>query len=260
MKYYIIPDRLNIDESLKLSREYNLGFEFDDFWHPDILSDSKKLDETVRFYGQYDLPSDKSLHGDFFDVIIFSVDRSIAEISEERIWQSMAAAEKMNIKRVVFHSNINSFLAKGYYLDNWITKNENFFRLVCSKYPHIEVLMENMFDAQPGPLATLARRMEDVSNFNICFDYAHAFISQTPVEEWVRELSTYIKHVHINDNDGKEDLHLPLGKGIIDFDKFFELQERYFPTASVLIEISGIDNQIESLKYLSEKKAFQNRQ
>lgn len=254
MKYYIIPDRNDIDTCLKMANDYNLGFEFDDFWHPDTLSDPEKLNDIVHFYGQYELPFDKSLHGDFFDVIIFSTDREIARLSEERIWQSMKAAELMKVQKVIFHSNINSFLAKGYYRNNWLSKNEDFFRRVCARYPDIQILMENMFDAKPETLATLAERMKDVENFGVCFDYGHAFISQTPVDEWAVELSPYIKHVHINDNDGAEDLHLALGKGIIDFDQFFELQRQFFSEASVLIEVSGFDNQLESLKYLSDRK------
>lgn len=255
-KFYVIPDRKNMDVSLELAKEYNLGFEFDDFWLPDTLSDESKVNGIASFYSDFDLPDDISVHGDFFDVCIFSIDREIAEISERRIWQSMEAAHLMGAKKAIFHSNINSLLAHGFYLDNWLSKNKEFFGKVCAKYPDIEVLMENMFDENPGPMAKLAKMMEDVPNFNICFDYAHAAISPTPTAEWVKELAPYIRHVHINDNNGKEDSHLAIGKGVTDWEEFLALKNEYFADASVLIEISDINEQKDSLRYMKEKSFF----
>lgn len=252
-RYYIIPDRENIEESLTLAAEYGLGFEFDDFWSPSVLADSNKTAELVKFYSGYDLPKEISVHGDFFDVCIFSADSEIVAVSERRIIQSMEAAVQMGASKVIFHSNINPFLARGFYLDNWVNKNEAFFRQLCKQYPQTEVLMENMFDDGPGALAILAKRMNDVPNFNICFDFAHAFISPTPVSEWAAQLSPYIRHVHINDNNGKEDLHLALGRGVTDFDRFEVLRKQYFNDATVLIEVSQLEAQKESIAYLKSK-------
>lgn len=68
--------------------------------------------------------------------------------------------------------------------------------------------MENMFDEAPDILAGLAERMKDIENFGICLDYAHAMLSKCPGDEWVRTLAPYIRHMHINDNDLENDLHL----------------------------------------------------
>lgn len=251
-RYYIIPDKNNMHESVKLAETYNLGFEFDDFWAPNVLSDEDKVEELVRFYKGFELPDGISVHGDFFDVCIFSTDKEIADISKKRIWQSMEAADKMGAEKVIFHSNINSFLAQGAYLDNWINQNEVFFRQVCAQYPAVTVLMENMFDDNPDALAALAHRMEDVTNFDLCFDYAHAMISSAPIEEWVGKTAPYIRHVHINDNDGQSDLHLAVGSGVTDWGQFGLLQKQYFNEATVLIEVSQLTAQKESLEYLKK--------
>lgn len=114
--------------------------------------------------------------------------------------------------------------------------------------------MENMFDTDPELLAKLAERMADVPNFGVCFDYAHAqvFGDENRMEEWVKMLAPYVKHLHINDNDLRSDLHLPLGEGKIDWNKFRQFYESYFSQASVLIEVTGLERAKRSLQFLEQ--------
>ena len=46
----IIPKRDNIEESLRLSKEYNANFEYNDFFLPFILDDEEKKKELIDFY------------------------------------------------------------------------------------------------------------------------------------------------------------------------------------------------------------------
>ena len=52
-----------------------------------------------------------------------------------------------------------------------------------------------------GLLEYLAEELKEETYFGVCLDYAHATISKVPVEEWLKVLKTYIKHMHINDKD-----------------------------------------------------------
>ena len=47
---YIIPKRENIEESLRLSKEYNAYFEYNDFFIPAVLDDEEKKKELIQFY------------------------------------------------------------------------------------------------------------------------------------------------------------------------------------------------------------------
>lgn len=253
--YLIIPQIEDIEEYLSLSKEYNLGFEFDDFFTPKMLSDDKKCEERIARYKSYVLPDILTLHGDFFDVLVFSADEEIVATSIKRIYQSMEAAKKIGAKKVIFHSNINSAIHADYYLINWLESNERVFREACGKYPGITVLVENMFDWTSDPLVRLAKRMGDISNFGICLDYAHAFLSKENVNDWCQKLSPYIKHVHINDNDGIRDLHLPVGAGKIDWNEFGKNKELYFHDSSILIEVNGLENIKKSIEFV-QKMSF----
>ena len=251
-KYLIIPDRHHMDESLGMAKQYNLGFEFNDFFTPKMLDNKEKCEKIAKFYDSLEMPGILTSHGDFFDVIIFSSDERIAAISETRVRESMEIAKRVHAKGVIFHTNYEPFLTAAPYRKDWRDKNEAFFRKICGEFPDINVFMENMFDQDPVELKKLAARMKDVENFGVCLDYAHAYISRTPVSVWVKELAPYIRHVHINDNDGENDLHLAVGDGIIDWRKFLNLQREYFPDATVLVETTPLDRQKKSLEFMED--------
>lgn len=251
-KFYIIPDINRIEESIALAEKYDLGFEFNDFYMPNMLIDENLQNKTIEKYKSYTLPKDLTSHGAFFDVTVFSSDPEIEAISKKRVIQSMEVARKIGAKSVIVHTNLMPFLKAEVYRTNFRNKSCDFYREVCKEFPELNLYLENMFDDDPYELAKIGNEMKDVPNFGICFDYAHAFLSETPIDRWPVALQGLIKHVHINDNDQVADLHQALGDGIIDWKFFMDMQKKYFPDATVLIETSSIENQIKSLEYAKE--------
>lgn len=244
----IIPQIKKLSESLSLAEEYGAGFEYNDFFMPDILDSKQLSDDLIQKYLTTRLPEYCTLHGAFFDVIPFSPDEKIRETADLRIGQSIDAAEKIGAKAVIFHTNYNPFLNTAGYIESWIGQNEKYWSGVLQKHPGIEIYFENMFDTSPDVLAELAQRLCRFDNFGVCFDYAHAAITDIPHKTWAKMLGQYTKHIHINDNDLKSDLHLAIGDGQINFSEFYELYEKYLNNASVLIETSSTEAQRRSLE------------
>lgn len=255
-KFLIIPEYDKFGESLMLADEYNLGFEFNDFFEPDVLSKNPNYQKILNYYTGYELPDKLTMHGAFYDVTIFSEDDSIRDISERRVKKSVEIALEAGCEKVIFHTNINPFITSKSYKRNWLERNKIFFTKLCESNPGIQILMENMFDFSSEDLVLLMENMSLCRNFGICFDYAHACVYGENIEEWASELSPYIKHVHINDTCGKEDLHLPVGKGELDWTKFNDIRKNYFPDADILIETPGYDNQKASLDYMTSHGFF----
>lgn len=249
-KFLIIPNFNEIDKSIALAEKYNLGFEFNDFFHPAILCDSEKLNERIESYKKLRLPDFLTSHGDFFDVTVFSEDPEIRRISDLRIHQSIEAARKLGARAVVFHGNHNPFLCNKAYLDHWLKLNEEYWSKLLSENTDINIYIENMFDESPYLLAELSKRLSSFDNYGICYDYAHASISNTPVEVWTETLAPYVKHLHINDNDLSEDSHWAVGEGKIDWVVFKRALKEKFPDASVLIETSTLERQEKSIEFL----------
>lgn len=252
-KVLIIPDINNIEDSLELSKKYGLGFEYNDFFDPDVLDDEKRVEELIATYKSYELPSYSTLHGAFFDVIPFSKDKKIKEISEMRINQSIDVARRLGTSAVVFHTNYNPFLNTIGYMKHWIEENVKFWSGVLEANKDINIYLENMFDTTPEMLKDLSEELCRYDNYGVCLDYGHASISNVKPEEWARTLSGFIKHIHINDNDLKSDLHLSWGDGEIDRKIFYEAYKAHMSAASVLIETSAMENQKKSIEKLIEE-------
>lgn len=252
-KLLIIPDRQRLSEYETLAEQYNLGFEFNDFFAPAMLDDEELTKQTIKQYIESeDLPCYRTSHGAFLDVTIFSDDMSIYNASDYRVEQSLRIAEKLGAKGVVFHTNyITNFLSDTY-RDGWVKRNIEYWTKKSEQYKDINIYIENMFDDTPELISRLGEGMMGVENFGICFDYAHAqvFGNHEEIGTWVEMLSPYVKHIHINDNDLKKDLHLAVGDGSIDWQEFKDYYEEYFYDATVLIEVNGIDKIKKSLDFL----------
>lgn len=248
----IIPSRNELDTSLEIAEKYGLGFEYNDFFTPAVLDDTAKKNEIISCYKSHKLPEYTTSHGDFFDVTIFSSDSEIRRISEMRIIQSIETALEIGAKGVVFHTNHNPFLKQAYYIAGWLDSNVKFFSKQLEQHPELNIYIENMFDDTPDMLFMLAENLYMYDNFGVCLDYAHASISGTPINEWVEKLHPYVRHLHVNDNDLKSDLHLAIGDGKIDWIQFTDYYNRYFSNISMLIETNPIEYQLRSIKKLQE--------
>jgi len=251
----IIPDINNIEETLKLAAKYNLGFEYNDFFIPDVLDNKERIGFLCDSYKQHEMPNYCTMHGAFLDVIPFSPDKRIRDISILRINQSLEVARQLGVKGVVFHTNYNPFLNSHAYVEGFIKQNIKLWDDILQENQDMNIYLENMFDTTPYIMEEMARQLSKNNNFGICLDYAHAALSEVAPEKWARTLGKYIKHIHINDNDLVSDLHLAWGDGKIDRYSFYEAYSTYMNRATVLVETSSYENKIKSLEVL-EKEGF----
>ena len=249
----IIPALSRLEESQKLAEEYSVGYEYNDFFAPDVLDSPERQREIAEQYAEHGIPCFATLHGAFFDVIPCSVDRLIAQTSDMRIEQSIAAAELMRASGVVFHTNYNPFLNSPAYIADWIRQNADYWSGVLARHKGVQIWLENMFDTSPDIMERLAELLCSCDNFGICLDYAHASLSKVAAPVWAEKLGKYVRHVHINDNDLASDLHLVWGSGRIDRAAFYESYRRYLAGATVLVETSSPENQRKSLEKLEEE-------
>ena len=249
----MIPVREDAENTVRLTKEYGLGYEYNDFVRPEILDESETVKGIVGEYMNRQLPEYCTMHGAFFDVIPFSPDRRIRDVAFLRIAQSIEAAKAIGAKAVVFHTSYNPFLNSEEYVRNWLNANAEYWGGVLERNPELNIYLENTFEATPEIMKRLSECLCKYDNYGICFDYAHASLSKTAPEEWAKELGRFIKHVHINDNDGISDLHLAWGDGVIDRNAFYECYERYFSGATVLVETSGTERAERSLRVLKEE-------
>lgn len=246
----VIPDRTQIEKHKELAEQFGLGFEYNDFYIPAVLDDKQTLTAIVEEYKKQKLPAYTTSHGAFLDVIPFSPDSRIREIAALRIEQSIMASKRVGAEAVVFHTAYNPSLRSEKYVSSWLETNTVFWSSVLEKHPDIKIYLENTFEATPDILERLSENLSSHTNYGVCLDYAHAFLTGTAPEIWVQRLGRFVRHIHINDNDGFSDLHQAWGDGVIDRNGFYECYEKYMKGASVLVEVTSLEKQIKSLEVL----------
>lgn len=248
--WLIIPDFERREESAKLAKEYNAGFEYNDFFLPHVYENEAETARRIAAYKALDRDrSNDTLHGAFLDVVVSSDDAFIAQYSKQRLRQSMEIARELSIKGVVFHSGLVPGVTSSAYLNNWLLRQGEFYTELCEEYPELTVYLENTQEASPQMLLPLIKKMSDYKNFKVCLDYAHAALSNSPLEEWVEVLGANVGHMHVNDNDLREDLHQIPGEGKIDWWKY-ALLTAGIKESSVLVELVGLERQRKALEYL----------
>ncbi|MCD6481885.1 MAG: sugar phosphate isomerase/epimerase [Thermoplasmata archaeon] len=80
-------------------------------------------------------------------------------------------------------------------------------------------------------------------------DVGHAFLHGRDVGKFIRKLHNKLKHVHIHDNFGTRDLHIPIGSGRIKWDEVVKELRRHYD-GTITLEIFGDRDYI----LLSKKK------
>ena len=84
-------------------------------------------------------------------------------------------------------------------------------------------------------------------NVGFTFDVGHANTVGL-VDEFLDQLGERISHVHIHDNMGKKDEHLPLGEGTVNWKQVMEKLSNY--NGIFVTEMASVDEGIKSLEFL----------
>lgn len=251
MNYSLIPNIKDIDRALYIADKYSMSFEYNEFSKPEIYTDEKEISRVIDFYKALNRDrSGDTMHGTFLGVDIAAIDPVIRDRSRELCKLSADIAEDLTLKGVVYHTGLLGLLRVSYYIENWVDTAEEFFGSLCEKHKKTCFYLENSFEQEPDVFIKLMGRLGKYDNFKLCLDYGHAVLTPTPIETWVDAFLPYIGHMHLNDNDLRDDLHLAVGSGNIDFEKYKQLLESKNINTSVLLEMNDYDNVLASIDYL----------
>jgi sugar phosphate isomerase/epimerase len=190
-----------------------------------------------------------TMHGPYIDMNPGSPDEFQRKRTEERYERVFEVVSDLRPKNVVLHAGYSERRFRG---DEglWLEQSLKTWPRFVKEAERLDttIAAENIFEKTPDTLKMLVARV-DSPNFRVCIDSGHLKIfSKAKMEEWFRELGPFIAEVHIHDNFGKNDDHLPVGEGSIDFESFFRHLKAYSKDPVYTIEPHG-DGMIErSLK------------
>jgi sugar phosphate isomerase/epimerase len=106
----------------------------------------------------------------------------------------------------------------------------------------LDLMLENVPSEDANPLESIAcfsQVMSDVPALKFHFDVAHAFIENRMkgVKEYLDAFDDRLAHIHMHDNHGRHDEHLPLGDGKIDFRKVVKLLKEHGYDKTITFEV-----------------------
>jgi sugar phosphate isomerase/epimerase len=213
--------------------------------------DSLSLPDIKNLKLALDYNPSLSIHGPFMDLSPGAVDSKVREATMSRFHQIFEIAGILSPRVVVFHSgyekwkyalNTDIWLEKS--LLTWQPLNE------AASAVGAKIAIENIFEDEPSSLKLLMESM-DSENFGVCFDTGHFnLFSKTPIADWMSALNPYIVELHLHDNDGTSDQHLPMGEGSFDFRRFFDLLEKRDCVHT--LEAHSREHVLRSLRYHKE--------
>lgn len=199
----------------------------------EIYFNSRSLDSLKSPDGKMSLLKEQldyspilTIHAPFMDLCPGAADSKIREVTIERFMHTMAIAENLEVKSVVFHSGYEKW-RYGFDINLWLEQSLMTWDKVLEKAEkaEINIAIENIFEEEPSNLMLLMEKMGS-KHLGICFDTGHFNIfSKVTLEVWMEALNPYISHLHLHDNDKSFDQHKPIGDGTFDFDRFFNLLE-----------------------------------
>lgn len=198
--------------------------EVQDFILPQNLDNRGAICAAYREKLQ-DFKGEITMHGPYMDLNTVSMDRRIRKLTGDRYIEVLEVAKVLKADKVIIHSSFDPAKKYREYLDTWVEKNVAFWERIVPDFERagITVLIENVLDPSPGRLRSLVDQINS-PNFSLCFDVGHAYVfGAIPLEEWVWTYKGAFDYIHVSDNDGTADAHLPLGEGWIDYDGLVEL-------------------------------------
>lgn len=216
-----IPFRMLWDTYLEKFLEYNLNpeigldadaldnFSFSDFKKIAKLFQSK--DRRVTF------------HGPFIDLSPGSNDPEIRSVTKRRLEQVLEIVPLFKPASVVCHAGYDKS-RYGFFREEWIEKCLeiwSWFGISLEK-EGTRLMLENVYESGPDEILTIFQNLEK-DNVGFCLDPGHTFVfGEASLESWIKVLGKYLGQIHLHDNNGKEDEHLALGTGSINFQPVFE--------------------------------------
>ncbi len=214
--------------------------------NPEIYIDGRSLDdadpgdlETIReAFASKGLSI--TLHGPYMDLSPGAEDERIRLATVERFRQVFRVIEKLRPINVVLHAGYDERHFDGNRA-LWLAQSMKTWPEFVREAERLGTIItvENIFEEDPDTIKSLVEEIDSPS-LGICMDVGHLNLySKVPFERWFEAVGRYVKEVHVHDNFGSRDNHLPPGEGSIDLARFFRLLGEYSHDPVYTLEVHG---------------------
>jgi sugar phosphate isomerase/epimerase len=196
-----------------------------------------------------------TIHGPFYDLSPGAMDPGFRALTAERMIFSLERAAPFSPDAVVFHPGYDP-LKFAKHREAWLRNSlRTWSQLLpqAKKMTDTWILIENIFEKDPFTLADLLARLP-TPPFGFCLDTGHFnLFSDLPLADWLGALGPHLREVHLHDNDGRSDQHLPPGRGRFDFSALFREIPRLSQPVIGTVEAHNEPNLLQALSFLESR-------
>ncbi len=196
-----------------------------------------------------------SVHAPFSDINVASPSKPMLDAMLKRMKESMEHASNLNASVWIFHPGVKTGISSFYPGLDWLQNLRTARSLVNMANDYgLKIAIENV----PEPFPFLMKSVEDFSRFyaevevnvGLTLDVGHSNINgQT--ERFLTSFGDKIVHVHLSDNDGKNDQHLGIGYGTVNWEKTATLLKRIGYSKVVVVEsVEHVEESVKKAKQL----------
>jgi sugar phosphate isomerase/epimerase len=196
-----------------------------------------------------------SVHAPFADINIASPSKPLLKAMLKRLKESISYTSTLNAYMWVFHPGLKTGVSMFYPSMDWLQnlKTTRLLLKIAGDYG-VKIAVENV----PEPYPFLMKSVEHFAKFyeeinediGLAFDIGHANLNGQ-IERFLTVFKDKIVHIHAHDNDGKDDQHLGIGLGNIDWSNVANLLRKISYDKIVIIEsVEHIEESKHKLKQL----------
>ncbi len=188
------------------------------------------------------------VHAPFFDLNPGALDPLIRQATRQRLEQALEISAKLQANLMIVHPGVDKWRYPR--LENvWLDLALDFFPALVGLAESIDcrLAIENIYEESPDTLVQLVNGI-DSSFFGHCFDAGHWHLfGRRPMDEWLKSVSSKLFHLHLHDNHGRADEHLPVGDGTIDFSPLQRHLKGMSALPSITLEARSLEHLQRSL-------------
>ena len=194
-----------------------------------------------------------TLHGPFIDLSAGSTDPAVKAVTRSRFEQLLKLVPAFRPRTVVCHAGYD-WKRYGYFKEDWIESSLDTWSWLADSLVDqgSRLMLENVYEDDPQDIRIIFERLKN-QKVGFCLDAGHLFaFGQNNLKPWLEGLGSYIGQLHLHDNHGRKDEHLPLGHGKIDFKLLFAyLISNDLPRPIITLEPHREEDLWPSLDYLA---------
>jgi sugar phosphate isomerase/epimerase len=173
----------------------------------------------------------------------------------KRLEKSIFYAGQLDCRLWLFHPGLQTGVSHFYPGRDWQLNLDSVRTLLkIGRKEGVEIAIENV----PEPFPFVMKNVQDFSRFyneldddiGMVLDVAHANLNRQ-IQDFIRQFSEKIVHMHVSDNDGAHDLHLGIGYGSINWETVAkEIKKAKYSNVIMLESIEYVEESLQTLRKL----------